>query len=701
MSFFDLDPTATQNVMDQAYAHPITPNDIQADWYQGAGTGLLNGLKTAYNRDLFNVTQDPNTKQEAVSAIQQLKPDPHTVGAAGNFMHGMADQLGTLFLNFTGGNVTPQLMAASSSESYAKSQAAVHVAEGMDPSTAESVGKIEGIGVGLGAVVPAGVAGGLAMRAASGAGVNLVMGAGQRFAIQKTLEGAGYADMAKQYAPFDGASVMTDITIGALFGGLLGHRAGAKDLVKPTDLDTALTMNNAAHIELGTAPGIPADPAARAAHVEAVNTALEQMIRGEDVSIKPAVAEATFVPDPAVDAARADTVRVVQEHMGPEWDGLAGQLRDRGLPDDVELYDINRANSPVRATDQVKAMLAEHEKTGDTATLIDRLTQLKGDLENRAALNAEKADSTELVRGEAWVRERMQRAERLGEITPEAHSLVKWLLDKNPNVANDLALSFTSRETGGGHYRPFDRLVTIFKGTQSDTTAVHEVLHHTERMMPPEVQAGVRAEWVAQLKTLMDVATRNQDHTLMQAVDDAIKSGLGDEQARSRIIDKIKMRDIPYDFYQYTNPSEFWAVNGARLISERAGQGWVGKAVTWLKDFMEHVKSALGLNSDSAVLKGLDAVMRGDGELRGQMIYKGTSFEDVARGARGARGEAERTDPNSPEGIAADNPGMHIPTDNGQTLPAHEALAQSDVEIASAKQEAPAYDAAVACALRG
>lgn len=358
-------------------------------------------------------------------------------------------------------------------------------------------------------------------------------------------------------------------------------------------------------------------------------------MRGEDVSVHPNVTEANFVEDPQATAARADTVRIVQDHLGPEWEGLQSQLRDRGLPDDTTLYDIQRASEPVRVTDQVKAMLAEHEKTGDTATLIDRLTQLKGKLEDRASLNAEKKNNPDLVRGEQWVRERMQRAERLGEITPEAHSLVKWLLDKNPAIANDMALSFQSRDVGGGNYRPLERLVTIFKGTKTDTTAVHEVLHHTERMMPSDVQQGIRTEWANQLKTLLDVATRNQDHTLMTGVDDAIKSGLGDMEARQRLMDRVKIGDLPYDFYQYTNPSEFWAVNGARLIKERAGDGWIGKAATWLKDLIEHIKSAFGLDSESAVIKGLDAVMRGDGELRGSMVYKGTTFDDITPGKGG------------------------------------------------------------------
>jgi hypothetical protein len=340
MSFFDLDPTATQNAMDQATLNPIKPGDLMAPWYEGSGTGLWNGLKTAYNRYHFANTTDAESaaaRKEDISNIIAYKPDPHTVGFAGQLLHGFADTLGTAALNVQD-NWLPNLVAAATTDTFAKSQTAVHIAEGMDPATAASVGSTEGVGAGLGLVLPAGMAGNLGVRAASGAGVNFVMGAGQRAIIQNTLEKAGYADMAKQYAPFDGASMATDIAIGALFGGLLGERAHTKGIAKPTDLDTALTMNNAAHVELGTAPGIPADPAARQAHVDAVNAALESLMKGEEVIPHQDVTGAKFVEDPQATAARAETVRVVQEHLGPEWEGLQSQLRERGLPDDTELY---------------------------------------------------------------------------------------------------------------------------------------------------------------------------------------------------------------------------------------------------------------------------------------------------------------------------------------------------------------------------
>lgn len=47
-----------------------------------------------------------------------------------------------------------------------------------------------------------------------------------------------------------------------------------------------------------------------------------------------------------------------------------------------------------------------------------------------------------------------------------------------------------------------------------------------------------------------------------------------------------------------------------------------------------------------------------------------------------------------------DNPGLLVATDSG-AVPAETALAQVNAEIEKAKQEAPAYEAAAACAIRG
>ena len=61
----------------------------------------------------------------------------------------------------------------------------------------------------------------------------------------------------------------------------------------------------------------------------------------------------------------------------------------------------------------------------------------------------------------------------------------------NPDISQSI-----DRPTGAaGNYNPFTQVMTLFRGNASDTTAIHEILHHLERMMPAEMQAEIHKEW--------------------------------------------------------------------------------------------------------------------------------------------------------------------------------------------------------------
>ena len=400
---------------------------------------------------------------------------------------------------------------------------------------------------------------------------------------------------------------------------------GIHDEVSPSTIDAALVAENANHVEIGVAPGIPADPASRQAHVNQVEETINALLRGDEPPPADGPAEATFVENPAANAARAEIAGAVREHLAP----LLDELASRGLPADETLYSIEPTGAaPVRFTERVRNMLKEHTQTGDTSELLRKLSELQGDLQERVARHDAKA-ADEPVRGELWVRERLQRAERLGEISPEQHALAKWLLDKNPNLANDLAISLRSaRDAAAGQYSPALRLFTLFKNRGNDMTAAHEILHHAERMMPDNVRRGVAREWMDWIQSMHDLAKENGDTKMSDAVDDVLKAAAGDYAAARRLRDQVALGDLPHEFYQYTNPSEYWAVNAARIVRDRANAGgWVGEAVQWLKELLEHAKAAFGLHSNSAVIKALNAVLKGDGTLTGDMLSSGEYFD--------------------------------------------------------------------------
>jgi hypothetical protein len=314
-----------------------------------------------------------------------------------------------------------------------------------------------------------------------------------------------------------------------------------------------------------------------------------------------------------------------------------------------ELPAAQRVN--VRAT--LDRILSRFDKNGTIDQLLGSLEQLYTAVNNRIKRERAKKDR-DRVRGFERAMERSYEAERTGKITPESAKLLRWLLQKNPAIAEELALSFEVGEDSdsAGIYTSGDRVATIFSSKANDGTAVHEVLHHTERLLPEKIRDGVRAEWTKRIKNLMALAERTGNTDARQVLGTIVRAYYGDSNARKDLDESYAAGTIPYSMYHLSNPSEFWAVNAAELVAKRAEQtGWVGGARKWLEGFIEKAKDFFGLNSNSAVIKALDAVLNEkSGRTRGEMIASGgrklrkdanqkaqeeiednTQFRDIAR----------------------------------------------------------------------
>jgi len=217
-------------------------------------------------------------------------------------------------------------------------------------------------------------------------------------------------------------------------------------------------------------------------------------------------------------------------------------------------------------------------------------------------------------------------------------------LQKNPRIADDLAISITSGIDQGsaGDYGSAGRLASIFYSNASEGTGVHEVLHHTERMMPQKVRDGIRGAWSKRIEDLIAIAENTKNDDMREVLGTIVKAYYGDNVARKELKESYEAGTIPYSMYHLSNPSEFWAVNATKLVGKRAEQtGWLGAARKWLGDFIEKVKDLFGFTNNSAIIKGLDAVLTQEsGVMRGGMLGEG------ARRARRAQryGDVKRPD---------------------------------------------------------
>jgi hypothetical protein len=249
-------------------------------------------------------------------------------------------------------------------------------------------------------------------------------------------------------------------------------------------------------------------------------------------------------------------------------------------------------------------------------------------------------------RGEPWVRERLMRAKRTGELDGHTVDFALWALDKNPALAADLAISLRAASAKGtaGSYQSAGRLMTLFKSGGNTTTAVHEILHHTERMMPAAIQKGIAREW---FKAYM-AEWEKSDQKTRDALEALMTGSAGNAEAFSRALDAFKDGTLDYGkHYQLSNASEFWAVNATDIMAKRyaATGSWVEQAKQWMSEMLEHVKGMLGLRSDAPVLKALRGVLKGDGtRLSPSMLSQLGLVDDIPAGAMQADSASERQD---------------------------------------------------------
>jgi hypothetical protein len=574
MSFFDLDPAATQNVMDQARLNPLDPATLKPGWFAGAWKAPVTGMASAFNDaallmgdaatpalraaarpvdDLFNTKLDDwVTKQQQIPVenIKEWAPDPRTTGVIGQAVHGLF-------------NVVPEVLAggpetAAVLQGYKGFRGGM--AEGLDPTTAFSKGAIEGLSTWVGLKLPMslGPTAGAVKNIGFGAAANVPVGMVQRGATGALLEARGYHDMASQYQALDSAALATDLIMGAGFGAVAHYGPGAlakyeawrkdhKGKIMPSDVDTALGLNNQLHLELDTAPGIPTDPATRAAHVEAVHTAIQDLLAGDPVTTDAAVTRGEFIENPSAVKTREQIVQVVEDHMGPEWKVFEAQLRERGLP----LDDIDQ-------TGTVKVV-------------------------------------------------------------------------KKEPVFQPVELEDSQNKKAQGLRAEFDN--------GDGSKGVLDLIIKDGRMHPSWVDNGIY---------------KNTDSGSSGAVTSIYEKAIAEAKSRG---------------LEFTSDDS--VTIGAARVYEALGRR--GYAIT------KNPKARLAKSPEVLT----DRLMTDDGSPVFQVGDKQAGPTDTI-----GRILNERTD-------------MTIPSGDGQTLPARDALAQSDAEIASAKRDAQGYEAAVACALRG
>ena len=310
-------------------------------------------------------------------------------------------------------------------------------------------------------------------------------------------------------------------------------------------------------------------------------------------------------PDPEVKAAlleRAEKIAPKEKANAPDQVGKQeGGQRERAPGDEGrKAAEAGGGDSPERAAP------GKGEEALDLA--LPNLDEAFLDNQLRAKAKAAPPPPP-TARGRRQSRRAIEDGIADGSLDKEGGALALWALDKNPNLARGLRVEVETpaNAQAKGSYNSVSEIVKLFKGQTNPQTAIHEILHHSERLMPEPVQQGIRRAWERATKDLMAKATPER-RAAMEAMD---KASGGDADALQTVKDAFKNGVLTKEDYQFVNPTEYWAVNGARILHERfTGRGsWRAQAKQWMKEMIEQVKGTAGIKSDAAILKALGEVL--------------------------------------------------------------------------------------------
>lgn len=240
-----------------------------------AASNVPRAVDAAFGTDAITWWHE-NVTDEAVAFRRSLKIDTVTHGVAAQVIDSLASVIPQAVLT---GPVGVGVFSGIG-------EAGEQIGQGKSASTAGELGAITGLSNAVGVAMPAAFGKTLAQRIATGAASNVGIGAISDAAKHKVLADAGYHDQAEQYKWNSGQSRAIDAVLGAAFGGLAHwqavHETITVDSIKPSDVDAALTLNEARRID-DSAPGIPKTAAAATAHADALQSAIDALKAGDDV----------------------------------------------------------------------------------------------------------------------------------------------------------------------------------------------------------------------------------------------------------------------------------------------------------------------------------------------------------------------------------------------------------------------------------
>jgi hypothetical protein len=200
-----------------------------------------------------------------------------------------------------------------------------------------------------------------------------------------------------------------------------------------------------------------------------------------------------------------------------------------------------------------------------------------------------------------------------GIISDDVYDVIDRLYKKFPEILEGLSFSVTKQpkdSIAAGQFFALSRIVRLYKGTvgTSDPSTIrHEIAHSLEQMMSIEATNKLVDEW----DTAVKKAIKEEKSKAGIAFFEEMMNFMGAPSQQSY---DAMIRALPnMDYYQYVNPSEFWAVNAEPLMARKLGSGW-DKFVLMSKRLFEGLKYIFGFDNKYIVHKVFNDIMNAKGE---------------------------------------------------------------------------------------
>lgn len=366
MTIFN-DQAADDALMARAARSVVFESDYDPGFAAGTARGLLTapgalgaralyvgaeaaeGMRPIYegiDRILGTTSSDYLTRFQGFTrgVARAATPRSWELGTAGSVVHGLAVGLPEFIGPAIAAAPAGPLGAAAAAAAYTtytnKLMQEVELLEqGVDPATAARASSVHGLMTGLFAFAPGSIAAGMPFRSVAGAmageaagqaALNVGLGYASRAAQASVLRDAGYPELAEQMGRYGIDELTIDAAIGLVLGPLAVRAHGYQREMLPATRsnDDALARTNVAHSAVDTRPGVPREFTDAEAHIETLVAAVDQLERGERVTVDATAAGAHFEVPPALAAERAA--------QAAEVEAAARELRAEGVQERVD-----------------------------------------------------------------------------------------------------------------------------------------------------------------------------------------------------------------------------------------------------------------------------------------------------------------------------------------------------------------------------